>query len=331
MKKRAGLFLLLAALVWLPVLSGAAEPPRKIRMAFTSLSGSMAPPWAAREGGLFAKHGLEVEVIATPSGVEGMNALIAGEVQFLHIAGGTTVSAAVGGADVTILATMVGTFVQSLVVRPEIESAEQLRGKALGISRFGTSIDTGARIALRHFGLAPEKDVAIVQIGSVEAIIAAMQGGRVHAGILSYPSISRAKKLGHHVLLDIAAMGLPYASTGITTTGKVLREQPDLVRRYVTALVEAIARMKNDKPFATKVMGKYLRLSDPELLSEAYDIYVQKYLQKVPLPTVDSVKAVLDELAPRNPKAQKEDPKRFFNDAVVRQLESSGFIDKLYR
>src|SRR5713226_8651700 len=106
----------------------AAEPPRKIRMAFTSLSGSMAPPWVAREAGIFGKYGLEVEVIATPSGVEGMNALIAGEVQFLQIAGGTTVSAALGGADVMIVATTIGTLVQNLVVRPEVETAEQLRG-----------------------------------------------------------------------------------------------------------------------------------------------------------------------------------------------------------
>src|SRR5919202_465028 len=202
----------------------AAEAPRKVRMAFTSLSGSMIPPWIAREAGIFGKHGLEVEVIATPSGVEGMNALIAGEVQFLQIAGGTTVSAALGGADVMILGTTIDTFVQNLMSRPEIERAEQLKGKSLGISRFGTSIDTGARVALRHFGLVPEKDVAIVQVGSVESTVLAMQGNRVQAGILSYPSIARAKKLGDRTLLDIASLGIPYASTGMTTRGRLLRD-----------------------------------------------------------------------------------------------------------
>src|SRR5437899_7402650 len=256
---------------------------RKVRMAFTSLSGSMITPWMARSAGIFNKYGLDVEVISTPSGVEGMNALIAGEVQFLQIAGGTTASAALGGAAVMIVGTTIDTFVQNLMVRPEIEKPEQLKGKSLGISRFGTSIDTGARIALRHFGLAPEKDVAIVQIGSVESIVAAMQGNRVQAGILSYPSISRAKKLGHHVLLDISTLGIPYASTGITTRGRLMREEPELVRRYLSAQLEAIARMKRDKNLATAVMGKYLRTSDPELLSEAYEIYVQKYLLKVPL------------------------------------------------
>ena len=313
-------------------LQGAEPPaPRKIRVAFTSLSGSQAPPWIAREAGIFRKHGLEVEVIAMPSGVEGMNALIAGEVLFLQIAGGTTVSAAVGGADAIIIGTTLGTLVQSLVARPEIEKAEQLRGKSVGISRFGTSIDTGARLALRHFGLVPEKDVAIVQIGAMESIVPAMQGNRVQAGILSYPAITRAKKLGHRVLLDIAALGIPYASTGVTTRAKLIREDPDLVRRYMAAQVEAIARMKRDRNFTMNVMGKYLRTSDPELLSETYDIYAQKYLMGVPLPTVEAVRPVLEELAPRNPKAKDQDPRKFFDDSFVRELQASGFIDSLYR
>ena len=324
-------FSLLAATLLCPVDGTAAEPARKVRAIFTSLSGSMAPPWVAREAGIFKKHGLEVEVIATPSGVEGMNALIAGEVDFLQISGGTTVGAAVSGADVMVVATTIGTLVQNLVVRPEIEKPEQLKGKTIGISRFGTSIDTGARLALRHFGLVPEKEVAIVQIGAVEQIVAAMQGNRVQAGILSYPAISRAKKLGHRVMLDIAGLGIPYASTGVTTTGKLIREQPDLVRRFLSAEVEAIARMKQDKGYTTGVMGKYLRVTDPELLSEAYEIYVQKYLMKVPQPTNDGIRAVLDELAPRNPKALNQEPQKFFNDSFVRELQSSGFIDRLYR
>src|SRR5258708_2121592 len=182
---------------------GAETQLRKLRVAITSLSGSMAVPWLARDAGIFKKHGLDVEVIATPSGVEGMSALIAGEITFLQIAGGTTVSAAVGGADVIVIGTTIDTLVLSLVVRPEIERAEQLRGKAIGITRYGTTIDTGARLALRHFNLIAEKDVSILQIGGMESIVPAMQGSRVHGGILSYPAIGRAKKLGYRELLEI--------------------------------------------------------------------------------------------------------------------------------
>ncbi|HEX2929746.1 MAG TPA: ABC transporter substrate-binding protein, partial [Candidatus Binatia bacterium] len=176
MKRIRKYFLLYAGWLFLLLVAqhtSAAEttPLRKLRMAITSLSGSMAVPWLAREAGIFKKHGLEVEVIATPSGVEGMNALIAGEIVFLQIAGATTASAAVGGADVVVIGTTINTLVLNLMVHPEIERAEQLRGKSIGISRFGTTIDTGARIALRHFGLLPEKDVSIVQLGGMESIV----------------------------------------------------------------------------------------------------------------------------------------------------------------
>jgi ABC-type nitrate/sulfonate/bicarbonate transport system substrate-binding protein len=308
-----------------------AAPPRKIRMAFTSLSSVMCPPWIAREAGIFNKHGLEVEVIATPTGVEGMNALIAGEVQFLQISGGTTASATLGGADVTVVGTTLDALVQSLMVRPEIDKAEQLKGKALGITRFGTSIDVGARLALRHFGLVPEKDVAIVQVGGMESMVTALQTNRIQAGILSYPAITQALKLGNKVLLDVASLGIPYAFTGMTTRGRLIREDADLVRRYMMAQTEAIARAKRDKRFALKVMGKYLRTTNPAALAESYEIDVQKYMLRVPLTTAEAMKSVLDDLAGRIPKARDAEPRRFFDDSFVRQMQSNGFIEALYR
>ena len=308
-----------------------ASPPRKIRMAFTSLSSVMCPPWIAREAGIFNKHGLDVEVIATPTGVEGMNALIAGEVQFLQISGGTTASAALGGADVMVVGTTLDSLVQSLMVRPEIDKAEQLKGKALGITRFGTSIDVGARLALRHFGLVPEKDVAIVQVGGMESMVTALQTNRIQAGILSYPAITQALKLGNRVLLDVASLGIPYAFTGMTTRGRLIREDAELVRRYMMAQTEAIARAKRDKSFALNVMGKYLRTANPAALAESYEIEVQKYMLRVPLTTAEAMKSVLDDLAGRVPKAKEAEPRKFFDDSFVRQMQSSGFIDALYR
>ena len=316
-----------------PNRSDAAESTavRKVRMAFTSLSSVMCPPWIAREAGIFNKYGLDVEVIATPTGVEGMNALIAGEVQFLQISGGTTASAALGGADVMVVGTTLDALVQNLMARPEIDKPEQLKGKTLGITRFGTSIDVGARLALRHFGLVPEKDVAIVQVGGMESMVAALQANRIQAGILSYPAITQALKLGHRVLLDVASLGIPYAFTGMTTRGRLIHDDADLVRRYMMAQVEAIARAKRDKVYALKVMGKYLRTANPTALAEGYEIDIQKYMLKVPLTTTEAMKSVLEDLGSRNPKAKDADPKRFFDDSFVRQMQSSGFIDALYK
>jgi NitT/TauT family transport system substrate-binding protein len=328
----ACLLLALSTVPWTTRAESADAPPaRKVRMAFTSLSSVMCPPWIAREAGIFQKHGLEVEVIATPTGVEGMNALIAGEVHFLQISGGTTASAALGGADVIVVGTTLDSLVQSLMVRPEIDKAEQLKGKALGITRFGTSIDVGARLALRHFGLVPEKDVAIVQVGGMESMVTALQTNRIQAGILSYPAITQALKLGNRVLLDVASLGVPYAFTGMTTRGRLIREDADLVRRYMMAQTEAIARAKRDKNFAVKVMSKYLRTADPAALAESYEIDVQKYMLRAPLTTAAAMKSVLDDLAARIPKAKDAEPRKFFDDSFVRQMQSSGFIDALYR
>src|SRR5262245_26309938 len=304
---------------------------RKLRVAITSISGSMAPPWAAHEAGIFRKYGMQVEVIATPSGVQGMNALIAGEVSFVQISGGTTTGAAVSGADVKISATTVGTLVLNLVVRPEIEKAEQLRGKSIGISRYGTSLHTGARLAAKHFGMEPGRDVLIVEIGAGAWIVGALQGGRVHAGVFGYPATSRAVKLGNRILLHLPSLNIPYASTGVSTRGDIIRNDPDLLRRYLSAQVEAIALMKRDRAFAMKVLSKYLRIDDPNLLAETYDIQIAKYMMKVPLTTADAVRAVLEELEERNPKAKDLDPNRFFDDRFVRELQAKDSIEALYR
>ena len=311
--------------------AGEASSLRKIRAVITSISGSMVAPWAAHESGIFKKYGLQVEVIATPSGVQGTNALIAGEVAFVQIAGGTTTGAAVGGADLKIVATMVGTLVLNLVVRPEIEKAEQLRGKSIGISRYGTSLHTGARLAAKHFGLEPGKDVHIVEIGAGDWIVGALQGNRVQGGVFGYPATSRAVKFGNRVLLHLPTLNIPYASTGVSTRGEIIRDDPDLVRRYLSAQIEAIALMKRDRAFALKVLSKYLRTNDMDLLTESYDIQIAKYMMKVPLPTADAVRSVLDELAERNPKAKDLDPNKFFDDRFVRQLQAGDFIESLYR
>ena len=133
------------------------------------------------------------------------------------------------------------------------------------------------------------------------------------------------------MLLNVASLGIPYAFTGMTTRGRLIREDPDLVRRYMMAQTEAIARAKRDKNFALKVMGKYLRTGSPAALAESYDIDVQKYMLRIPLTTAEAMKSVLDDLASRIAKAKDADPKKFFDDSFVRQMQASGFIDALYR
>jgi ABC-type nitrate/sulfonate/bicarbonate transport system substrate-binding protein len=320
----AGVLILLAA-------NTSAQDGRRLRAGYASLSGNITPLWAARETGLFKKYGLDIDLIAFPSGTEGMAAMIAGEIEFLAIAGSTTASAAIGGADVISIALINDRLLTSLVVGPAIQKPEDLKGKSIGISRFGTSIDTAARIAIQHYGLEPTKDVSLVQVGAVSSAVASLRGGRIHGAILSYPTIIHARREGFREMLDIASLGTPYAANGITIRRSFMQQRREIAVNYLKAFLESIARVKKDKSLAVEIMGKYLRTKDRELLDETYDFAITKYLKSRPYPTVEAFRSVVDELSHVNPKAKGQDPRRFYDDAILQELDKSGFISALYR
>ena len=311
--------------------SASAQEGRRLRAGYASLSGNMVPYWAGKDAGIYKKYGLDIDLVAFPSGTEGMAAMIAGEIEFLAIAGSTTASAAIGGSDVVSLAITTERLVTSLMTIPSIQRPEELKGKAVGISRFGTSIDTAARMAIQHFGMEPVRDVSLVQAGAVSANLAAMRGGRIQAAILSYPSIIQARREGFRELLDIASLGVPYASTGITVRKSFMAQRRDVVTNFVKSILEATARIKRDKAFTIDMMMKYFRTKDREMMEETYEVSVTKYLKRVPTPTAESFRTVVDELSLVNPKAKGQDPKRFYDDSILQELDKSGFISSVSR
>ena len=311
--------------------TASAQEGRRLRAGYASLSGNMVPYWAGKDAGIYKKYGLDIDLIAFPSGTEGMAAMIAGEIEFLAIAGSTTASAAIGGSDVVSLAITTERLVTSLMTIPSIQRPEELKGKAVGISRFGTSIDTAARMAIQHFGMEPVRDVSLVQAGAVSANLAAMRGGRIQAAILSYPSIIQARREGFRELLDIASLGVPYASTGITVRRSFMAQRRDVVTNFVKSILEATARIKRDKAFTIDMMMKYFRTKDREMMEETYEVSVTKYLKRVPTPTAESFRTVVDELSLVNPKAKGQDPKRFYDDSILQELDKSGFISSVSR
>jgi ABC-type nitrate/sulfonate/bicarbonate transport system substrate-binding protein len=320
----AFLFLLVATSV-------CAQEGRRLRSGYASLSGNMTPFWMAQEAGYFKKYGLDIDQVAFPSGNEGMAAMIAGEIEFLAIAGSTTASANIGGADVISLAITTDRLLTSLVVNSSIQRPEDLRGKAIGISRFGTSIDTAARIVIQHYGFEPVRDVSIIQVGAVASAVGALRSGRIQAAILSYPTVVQARREGFREMLDIASLGMPYAASGITVRRSFMQQRKDVVVNYVKSIVEAIARVKRDKSFALEVMGKYFRSKDREMLDATYEVASTKYLKRLPSPTPEAFRAVLEELAQVNPKAKGQEPKRFYDDSILQELDKSGFINALYK
>ena len=302
--------------------------PVKVRAGYTAIAGAMAPLWAAQEGGYLAREGIDAEVISFPSGNEGIQALMAGEADFLQIAGATTVAAALAGGDTMVLATLYNTLLMRLVARPEIGRPEDLRDKSVGITRLGTTTETAARLALRHFGLEPDRDVAIVQSGTLPNILAAMDAGLVSAGIAS-ASITQARQLGFHELLDVGTLGVPYAAAGISTRRSYVAQQPDLVRRYLRAVMAGAYRLIDDKPFALNLYRAYMSTDDLDVLEENYEFYVRKYFVRIPYPEDRAIQGVLDELAGEIPRAREVSPRDFYDDQFIRDLDRSGYFQSL--
>jgi ABC-type nitrate/sulfonate/bicarbonate transport system substrate-binding protein len=216
--------------------------------------------------------------------------------------------------------------------RPEIKSPQQLRGGTIGIARFGGVNDSILRFVLPKLGLVSGKDVAIRQIGGLSERLAALEAGQIQATVLSPPASLIAQKRGFNVLADVAALGMHYQHTSVATTRKFIRENSDIVRRYVKSQVEAVHRLKTDRESGTKVLGKYVgQIKDREILEKAYDRAVaDDKLPRKQYPTLQGIKTILEDLGETDAKAKTAKPEDFVDMRFVKELDQSGFVDKLY-
>jgi NitT/TauT family transport system substrate-binding protein len=213
--------------------------------------------------------------------------------------------------------------------RPEIKTAEQLKGGSVAIATFGGQADFISRIALQRLGLTPGKDVTIVQIGTVPERLSALDKGRVQAAMLNTPDNVTAQKRG---LYSLVSVRLPYQGVGLATTRTFIRESPDIVRRYVRSQIEAVHRIKTDREAGIKVLAKYLASPDKEILERTYDdIRGDEKLAPKQYPTLEGIKNILEPLAENDPKAKTAKPEDFVDMRFIKELDESGFIDDLYK
>jgi NitT/TauT family transport system substrate-binding protein len=300
-----------------------------IKLGYAALSAGQAIAWMAKEGGYLSKYGIEAEFIYIPA-IAATQALIAGEIQLAQVTGVSTAGAILAGADVRIIASSLNRLIGFIYARPEIKSPEQLKGKKLGISRFGALSDTAAAIFLERFGLKRGTDVAIIQLGGLPEIVTAMERGAVQAGFASPPNSSRARRLGMRELFDIDALGLELQQTCITVTAKYLRERRPVVKSFVQAYGEGLHRFVTHRDFSIQVMKKYLRINEKDLLEDAYDFYSPR-VQRIPYPTLKGIKFILDEMAEKQPQARKAAPESFVDLSLLQEIDQSGFFKQLWK
>jgi len=300
-----------------------------IKLGYAALTAGQVAPWIAKEAGYFSKYGIEAELIYIPA-VAATQALIAGEIQLAQATGVSTSGAILAGADVRIIASVQDRLSGSIYARPEIKTPEDLKGKKLGISRFGAVSETGAAMFLSRFGLKRGTDVAIIQLGGLPEIITAMERGAVEAGFANPPQTSRARRLGMRELFDLNALGVELQQTCLTVTTKYLRERRPVVKSFLQAYSEGLHRFMTDRDYSIGVLKKYLRVDDKEILDDAYTFYAQR-LQKIPLPTVKGIKFLLDEMAEKQPRARNVAPESFVDFSLLQELDQSGFFKQLWK
>jgi NitT/TauT family transport system substrate-binding protein len=305
----------------------------RLNVGYSAASADQLPAWVAKDSGIFAKNGLDPQLIFFTGGTTAILALVSGDVPITQVSGPGLVNSVFAGSDAVFIAGGTTSLNYVLMGKPGLKTAEQLKGGTVAISRFGSATDSIARFALSRIGLTPGKDVTLVQVGSGPDRLSAALTGRVSASVINPPSSFLAEKKGLAVVADVAKMGLVFQHTGAATTRRYIKEHPEIVRRYVRSHVEAVHKMWTDKEATIRALSRYMGSGlDRETLEKSYNnVMVESMYSKKQYPSVEGLKTVLEDIAERDPRAKTAKPEQFIDASFIRELDQSGFIDGLYK
>lgn len=311
--------------------ASAADALRKVAIGYGAISPNQAPLWVAQDQGFFRKNGLDVQLVFVESGSRLVQTLISGDVVAALAAGAPAIQSNLQGSGVVMLAGTLNTLDYKLVVSKDITRPDQLKGKTMAVSRIGSSSDFATRYALEKYGLVPDKDVAILQIGSQPARYAALEAGKINGIMLAIPLTAKAAKAGFNTLADLQMLGLEYQQTALMATQNTIKAQPDTMRAIVRSLVESIHYGKTHRRETIAILGKYLKSDDADALQEAYESEILGLFPQKPYPTIKGIQTILREMGAKDPTARAARPEQFVDVSFIRELDASGFIDRLYK
>ncbi len=305
-----------------------AKQLRHIYIGVSSVSMGNIIIYVAKEARIYEKYGLDADPVAMRGSGESSKAMIGGSIQFSPIATPTVINADLSGADLVILGHTLPGVVHAMIVKPEIKRAEDLKGKKIGVTTFGSLTDFLVQYALRKKGLNPQRDVTLIQIGGDPERIGALKQGSIDAASLSFPGYGIAMKMGFPMLWD-SAKEINYPWIEITTRRSIIQKDRELVMNYVKAHLEATALFKRDREFGKKVIKKTLRLDNEELVNESYDLFAKAFLP-APSPNTVGMKTSFEYVAATRPDVMNHKPEEYVDRSFIEELDKSGFIKKLY-
>jgi NitT/TauT family transport system substrate-binding protein len=328
---RCSFFILLAGLSAATPQPAAAGTLEKLTIGWSAIAGSQAPFWITKEAGLFEKNGLDVTMIYVDGGSKATQALMSGDMPIAQVGGNAPVVARLRGADITLTAGLLNVLAYSMVVAPEIKKPEDLKGKKLSVSRFGSNSDYATRKILLKWSLKPDIDVAVLQIpGGQPARMAAIQSKVVHGMVAQPPVTNLARKLNLNIIAEPEDFGGAYPTTPVASRASFIRDKRDTMRKFTRALLEGIHLYKTNKEFSKKVIAKYVKTNDNDALEDSYQ-YFSRLVPQKPYPSMDAVREALVELGEKDPKARAAKPEDFIDPSLIKEFDDNGFIDGLYK
>ena len=308
-----------------------AAPLEKVAIGWSAIAGSQAPFWITKEAGLFEKNGLDASMIYLDGGSRATQAMMSGDLPIAQVGGNAPIAARLRGADITLIGGLLNILAYSMVVAPEIRKPEDLRGKKLTVSRFGSNSDYATRKILIKWGLRPDIDVAVLQIpGGQPTRLAAIQSKQVHGMVAQPPVTNLARKFNMNIIAEPEDFGGAYPTTPVAARISFIKEKRETVRKFTRALLEGIHVYKTQKDFSKKVIAKYVKTDDNDALEDSYQFFSRLVPQK-PYPSLDAVKEALAELGEKDPKVRLAKPADFVDMSVIKEFDENGFIDGLYK
>jgi len=316
---------LLALAVW-PRLGLARD---KLATGYTATSGVFAGLWVAQEGKLFEKYDIDSNPVLIPAASRMVQAMLGGDVAFAGAGGNAAVDATLAGGDFVMVGSLAKVPAFYIMALPEIKSIEDLRGKTVGVTRFGSSTDFTMRYVLKKHGLEPGRDVAIIQTGDIIASATSLSTRLIAAAPLSSPANVRAQEAGAKVLINMGTAGVYFPHDAWMARRSFINAHEDVVRRFLKGYSEGVYRMHADPALARRAIARYTRATDSKIIDAVYQ-YALDYVDKVPYNTREGIQEVLNQAAEKNPKAKEARPETFYDDRFVKELESAGFYKQLW-
>ena len=296
-------------------------------VSYAQPSGAFTPIWVAYEAGLFKNHGLNAKLqLLTPQ--VSAQAVISEEVDF-YTDGPDLINARLRGGQVKYFGGTMQQLVFQIWGAKELKSIQELKGKTIAASTPRAALDTATREALKKNGLVPDRDVQILYVQTVPAILSAVLGGKTAAGTLSAPNTLKAKESGLNLLVDIGKLNIPAFQVAYGTTEKYLKNNPNTVYAFLKAIAEGVALSRKDPGVAKKAIGKYAKIEDAPTIDGTYDAFAPYWAMNLAV-RPEAIKKQFEYLDEKEfPTAKNADPKDFYDNSFVEALSKSGFLKNL--